>query len=155
MIQVSEFSTYFPVGNSAVLEYTLQKVLPKTPEIHEEKNEETSIYQSVQNSIEYIIEDIYILENPEEIKMYLVSNEDLIPILLDAPERIYGIFGYTPIYLELHHDPEERWDELFIVIKTPYPPEKAIELENELFEKWFIEVSSKVNGRLNFTEEPL
>jgi hypothetical protein len=59
------------------------------------------------------------------------------------------------IYLELYSDPEEEWDELFIVIKSPYSAEEAIELEKKLFDEWFVNIIDKVNNRLNFTEEPL
>ena len=115
---------------------------------------ETSIYKSVQNLIKYI-EEIYILKNPNKIKSFLLSNQDLLPILLEAYEYIYEIFGKVPLYLEIHHDPEEEWDELFIVIKTSFPPSKAVELERKFFNEWFIKVLDKVNGRLSFIEEPL
>lgn len=101
------------------------------------------------------LENLYIFNNPKEVKSFLLTNDYLIEILLEAPKYIYRTFGKFPIYLELHHDPEEDWDELFIVIKTNYTPEKAVELEEKLFEEWFEKVLGKVNGKLNFTEEPL
>jgi len=99
--------------------------------------------------------DKYNINNPEEIKEFLLSNRDLIEILISGYEHIRRIFGDVPLYLELHSDPEENWDELFIVIKSYYPAEKAIELENKLFEEWFADVIDKVGTRLNFIEEPL
>ncbi|MBI5166246.1 MAG: hypothetical protein HY998_00710 [candidate division NC10 bacterium] len=58
------------------------------------------------------------------------------PILKEGRERIISVFGENvKICLELHHDPEEGWDELFIVIKSAYSAEKAIELENRLAEE--------------------
>lgn len=120
----------------------------------EVRNEQSSVYLLSQNLID-LLNDIYIFKNPKEIKRFLLSNKDLIGILLSAYEHIRRIFGDSPIYLELHHDPEEDWDELFIIIKSDYPPEKAVELENKLFKEWFIEVLDKVGTRLNFTEEPL
>ena len=117
-------------------------------------NEENSVYRSRSNMIDYI-ENIYIFKNSKEIKMFLISNYDLIQILLDAQKHIYKVFGQVPIYLELYHDPEEEWDELFILIKTQYSPEEAVNLENQLFEEWFASILDKVSGRLNFTEEPL
>ncbi len=120
---------------------------------YKEKNE-NSVYLSYQDLISYL-ENEYIFENPEEIKRFLMSNKDLIGILFSAVEHIREIFGNMPVYLELHRDPEEDWDELFVVIKTNYPPEKAVELDTNLFENWFVKVLDKVKGRLNFTEEPL
>lgn len=120
-----------------------------------ESSTESSIFLQVQKKIEYL-KNIYIFDNHNEIISFLLdNNEDLLDILWEASNYIFDIFGKVPIYLDLHHDPEEGWDELFIVIKTHYSPEKALELENKLFEEWFIKVIDKVKGRLNFTEEPL
>jgi hypothetical protein len=105
-----------------------------------------------------IIEELekdYIFTNPAEIREFLLNSKDLISILQEAPEQIYRIFGLVPICLELHHDPEEGWDELFIVIKSSYPTEKAFELEKKLFDEWFIHIMDKIGNKLNFTEEPL
>ncbi len=100
--------------------------------------------------------DMYVLDDPEAIKDFLYSNDYLIDILLEAPYYIYGIFERTPIiHLELHRDPEEGWDELFIIIKSSYSAEEAIRLENELAEVWFLNRMKDVQGKLNFTEEPL
>ncbi len=128
--------------------------LPKSHEFYKEENKESSVYLLPQVLIDNL-EEKYIFINPEEIKAFLLSNIDLIDILIDAPEHIRRIFGEVPIYLKLTHDPEENWDELFIVIKTSYSPEKAVEFENKLFDEWFINVIDKVNTRLSFTEEPL
>jgi len=98
----------------------------------------------------------YIFVEPERILKFLLANRDLLLILEEAPEYIYRIFGPSVLnYLELHSDPEEGWDELFIVIKSPYTAEKAVALERELFDEWFINIIDKVGNRLNFTEEPL
>ena len=135
---------------------TLESIFPslRIAELSKERNEQSSVYLLPLNQIDYL-ENIYTFENPKEVKKFLLSNTDLIEILLEAHEHIFRIFGRVPICLELHHDPEEDWDELFIVIKSSYKPEKAIELEERLFNEWFIRISNKVAGRLNFTEEPL
>jgi len=135
---------------------TLESIFPppRIAELSKERSEQSSVYLLPLNQIDYL-ENIYIFENPKEVKRFLLSNTDLIEILLEAHEHIFRIFGHVPICLELHHDPEEDWNELFIVIKSSYKPEKAIELEERLFNEWFIRISNKVAGRLNFTEEPL
>ncbi|MHA1278054.1 MAG: hypothetical protein ACTSQ8_12765 [Candidatus Helarchaeota archaeon] len=148
--QLSNSSFLIPTEGSVTLENTTLR----DQRIHQNVSVESSIYRFLQNAIEYI-EEIYIFKNPIEIKSFLISNEDLIQILLDAQEHIHRVFGQTPIYLELHHDPEEEWDELFIVIKTQYSPEEAVSRENQLFEEWFAGILDNVGGRLNFTEEPL
>ena len=101
------------------------------------------------------LEKQYIFTEPEKIRTFLIFNSDLIPFLEEAPKYIYKIFGQCPIYLEIHHDPEENWDELFIIIKTSYTPEKSIELEKKLFDEWFVKIIHKVGNRLNFIAEQL
>jgi len=101
------------------------------------------------------LEKQYIFIEPEKIKHFLNLNSDLIPFLEEAPKYIYEIFGQFPMYLEIHYDPEENWDELFIIIKTSYSPEQTIELEKKLFDEWFIKIIHKVGNRLNFMTEQL
>ena len=151
MMRLNYAITYASPENSVLLE---KNWLSKAELWTYIPHEDASIYHHEINSIEWIGE-VYILEDPNEIKRYLLANKDLIPILVEGYERITKIFGNVPLYLELHSDPEEGWEELFIVIKTSYPTEKAFELENKLFEEWFVGIMDKLNGRLNFTEEPL
>lgn len=128
-----------------------------TPEETSTKSEpqELSLFLSLYRWIEYL-KSIYIFATPEEeISGFLLLNEDLLQILTEAPNYIYEIFGRVPIYLELHRDPEEGWDELFIVIKTILPAEEAVKRERELFDSWFSQIIHKVDNRLNYTEEPL
>ena len=115
---------------------------------------ETSSYLSTYRTLKNL-EEIYYFENYNDIMGYLRSNLDLVPLLVEAPIYIYDIFGGFPIYLELHSDPEEDWDELFIVIKTTLPAEEAVKREMQLFDLWFSNVIQKVGNRLNYTEEPL
>jgi hypothetical protein len=61
----------------------------------------------------------------------------------------------TRLQLELHNDPEEKWDELSIVIKSPYKAREAVELERKVFNEWFVHVMDMVNNKLSFIEEPL
>lgn len=101
------------------------------------------------------LEKLYIFDDPKEIRSFLLTNDYLLEILSDAPYHIYRIFGQIPIHLELHNDPEEGWDELFIVIKSPYSAKEAIELEEKLVKEWFLDRLKDTKGKLNITEEPL
>jgi hypothetical protein len=101
------------------------------------------------------LKDIYYVENDKKIEMFLLANDYLIEILFEAPEKILKIFGEVRISLELHKDPEEGWDELFIIIKSNYEPEEAVRRKEQLTEEWFIDRMDDTKGKLNFTEEPL
>ncbi len=101
------------------------------------------------------LENLYTLDNSKEIENFLLNNDYLIEILLEAPGHIYRIFGQVPIHLEHHRDPEEGWDELFIVIKSSYNAKEALELERKLAEEWFLTRLKDTRGQLNIIEEPL
>lgn len=90
------------------------------------------------------------------IRKFLEENEHLYPILAEAPDKIFSVFGPdAKISLELHRDPEEDWEELFIIIKSPYSTEEATRLEKKLAEEWFLPRLQSTKGKLNITEEPL
>jgi len=100
------------------------------------------------------IKSLYFLRNEEAIAEFLSQNRDLIKYLLVAPDKIREIFGdNVKLELELHTDPEERWDELFIVIVTSTSPGEVIKMEKQLFKKWFTKIMDRVGGRLNYTSE--
>ena len=100
------------------------------------------------------IHRLYGFDDSGEIKDFVSHNTQILSALLEAPEHVRRIFGDVPLHLELHHDPEEGWDELFIVIKTSYSAKKAIELENKLFDEWFVHVMPSTKNKLCITEEP-
>ncbi len=149
-------TTTNPLAQSISLEnsFILMSIFPQSEVVLKEINGESSVYLLPQNLVGYL-EAEYIFKNPDDIKVFLIANEELIEILFSTPQYIHKIFGNVPVYLELHHDSEEEWEELFIIIKTDYSPEKAVELEDRLYEEWFVKVVDKVKGKLNFTEEPL
>jgi len=100
------------------------------------------------------IKSLYSLRNEEAIVEFLSQNRDLMEYLLDAPAKIREIFGDdVKLELELHTDPEENWDELFIVIVTSVSPKEVIEMERQLFKEWFGKIVDKIGGRLNYTSE--
>lgn len=119
-----------------------------------EESIEISVTLQIQRGIRKL-EELYTFNNPKEIKSFLLANNYLIDILSEAPAHVGRIFGIALLHLELHHDPEERWDELFIVIRSLCSPEEAIRLENRLAEEWFLDRMKETDGKLNITEEPL
>jgi hypothetical protein len=97
-----------------------------------------------------------VIKNPDEIREFILQNEGFLEVLLEGVGEIYRIFGSNiRLQLELHNDPEEKWDELFIVIKSSYTAREAVELERKVFNEWFVHVMDKVNNKLSFIEEPL
>jgi hypothetical protein len=103
--------------------------------------------------IEYL-DILFKLDNPKEIKAFISQNSHLIQIIYDAKDQIRRYFGYVVSHLQLHRDPEERWDELFIIIKSPYSVEKTIEMEDKLADDWFLNVMDTTQGKLNIIAFP-
>jgi len=104
------------------------------------------------------IEDMYEIpeEHKEKIRVFLEEHEYLSPILGEAKGKIASVFGEdVHLCLELHNDPEEVWNELFIVIRSEYNAAEALRLENKLAEEWFLDRMEDIKGRLNIVEEPL
>lgn len=89
----------------------------------------------------------------EEVLQFIERHPCLAPLLLEAPQQIFSIFGKdAELTLELHKDPEEAYDELFVVIKTKRTD--AVELLEKL-DKWFLQIAKDVDNKLNFTVEGL
>ncbi len=125
------------------------------PDFYEvEELAETSVILQLQRLIREL-ENLYIFDNSKEIKNFLLTNDYLMKILFEAQGHICRIFGQVPIHLELHRDPEEGWEELFIVIKSPYPTSEARRRENQLVKEWFLDRMQATQGKLNIAEEPL
>ncbi len=116
---------------------------------------ESSIFFSIQKHID-LLENYYIIDNYDEILMFLLTNDFLINILLEATQPIRKVFGESiKIHLNLHSDPEENYDELFIVIKNRFNPNKALKCMDELDLIWFDKIDNNTQGKLNIIEEPL
>lgn len=88
--------------------------------------------------------------SPEkEVLKFIEGHPHLLPPLCEAPQHIFSIFGENVVLaMELHRDPEEANDELFVVIKTER--EDAVELLEKL-DKWFLRFAKDVDNKLNFT----
>jgi hypothetical protein len=112
----------------------------------------------IESSIDEIISMYEVSENDdvEKIRDFIENHDHLIPILNEAKEHIISVFGdCVRIFLELYYDIEEGWEQLFVVIKSPYDPKKAVELEIRLLRKWFVHRIKDTNGDLGISEEPL
>jgi hypothetical protein len=103
--------------------------------------------------IEYL-DFLYKLENPTEIKTFISQNSYLIKIIYNAKDQIERYFGYVTSHIKLHRDPEERWNELFIIIESPYSVEKTVEMEDKLADDWFLNVMDTTQGKLNIIAIP-
>jgi hypothetical protein len=93
-------------------------------------------------------------ENQENvIADFLESNSKVVPVLLEARLQIERLIGKFPLHLELEQDPEEKFEELFVIVKADKRPEESISLIEKLDREWFIPLHSDLMDRLNFDIE--
>lgn len=117
------------------------------------KTEENSYFLSTIRRIKNL-DFFYNFEDYENVYKFLLDNKDLITVLESSIEEIRNIFGNSQVFLEIDNDPEEEFEELFIVIKSNFDANKVIELKEKFFYNWFVKIIDKVGNRLNFTVEP-
>jgi hypothetical protein len=84
---------------------------------------------------------------------YVVKHWEVLPILLEAPGAIRGVFGEVRPILELVTDPEEGWEELFIVVPTRETISRALARLKQLDAIWFVRASRRAGFAVNVTIE--
>jgi len=73
------------------------------------------------------LENLYICDVPEEIGRFTSNHKGLAKVLFDAHEWIMRIFpDVVNLHLELHQDPEEDSEGLFVVVETSLPPKNLL-----------------------------
>lgn len=118
-------------------------------------NEGSSIFLKILNDIA-IVKKQYLIKEENELILFLVKNDFLNNILIEAKSKVINKFGQNiELFLEVHKDYEENYEELFIVIKAFMSPGEMLILLNELDEEWFLNIMDSTKGKLNITVEPL
>lgn len=92
-------------------------------------------------------------EFEDDIRSFISNNPEVMDILEQAPYYIRHIVGDYPLYLEIVREPDDGWEELFIVVRTGLPAEEALKLDDRLFELWFGEAMRSVVGKLEIVVE--
>ena len=102
----------------------------------------------------------WILENYEippdtadEIERFLSRNPEVREVLKEAPFYIRRIVGNYPLLLELVREPEEDWEELFVVVKTDLDVETVMKMYEALFQVWLNELDGGVVSKLGVAIE--
>lgn len=114
-----------------------------------------SLWEELEKEKNRKIEDIfqrYKCVNPEEIRNFLLENDYLIDILIEASNEIKKVFGEVELLLKFSVDPEEDWENIVIIIKSPYNAERTLELSNQLKKEWFLNKLRDTRGKLSITE---
>lgn len=85
------------------------------------------------------LDQIYTIRDREEVLAFLEEHPFIIPVLLEAPERIKPYFGDASLALEINLDPEDTFfDSVVLVIATKLGWKKAFGKRNRLVGSWII-----------------
>ncbi|QSJ14233.1 hypothetical protein JYQ62_20090 [Nostoc sp. UHCC 0702] len=97
------------------------------------------------------LEQLYIFRGRTEILQFLDKYPFLIPVLLEAPEKIHHYFPDSQLFLEVVPDAEIiDWIHLILSILITLDPHEAVAKLHQLDEDWSIGLSHQVH-QLFFT----
>jgi len=93
---------------------------------------------------------LYTFRRPKEVSQFLDTHPFLVPLLVEAYDKIAQYFGLSPeVILEVVTDPEAENDrELFALIRTNLPPDEALVRLDRLDKGWWLEASHRSQGNL-------
>lgn len=117
---------------------------------------EQSQPQTLEKYIKFL-ERRYAFNNPEEVKIFLLTHEHLIEPLFEARKHIGDIFGEgVEVCLEIDRDPEEDFEGLSAIVKTNLSPELSLDLLDKFDEEWFLDnVTAEIGSIFTITVRPL
>lgn len=111
--------------------------------------------REIKTNIRLLDTDYYLLVNPQEIEEFLFSHDHLFDFLFEARNRILEYFEHAveSIHLELQQDPEEDCQQLFVIIETKLPSDKALSLLNILDDKWWLNIDLEIRSNVEIDVE--
>ncbi|MCL0073755.1 hypothetical protein M1O50_02560 [Dehalococcoidia bacterium] len=94
-------------------------------------------------------------DSEAEVIQFIKDHSVLLNILFEAPGHIFSIFGRDVLlYLELHRDPTEDFECLFITIRTSLSSEESLNLLDRLDEEWWLDVDDDISNILEIMVRP-
>lgn len=91
---------------------------------------------------------IYNLREPSKVLEFLSNNISLIPVVVEAYEKIKKYFPQADAVLEVVSDPEAINEELVIFIRTSLSPDEAFKRLEQFDKDWWLDTSLKVGEKL-------
>ena len=98
--------------------------------------------------IEYL-EKLYTWREKIEVLEFLENYQFLIPILLEAPDKICHYFPEAQLFLECVTDPEGIDDDMLeLAICMNLDPDEAVDKLNKFQDDWWLNLSDKIRQPL-------
>jgi hypothetical protein len=102
------------------------------------------------------LDRFYTFREREEVLRFLERYPFLVPLLVQAYDKVGSYFPGARLYLEVIGDPEEMDDnELIVFIATNLAARAAVERLKRLYEGWWLYASAQARGKLAINLECL
>jgi hypothetical protein len=96
-----------------------------------------------------LVEQRYTFRRRTEVIGFIKAYPFLIPLLLEAYDKIVQHFGPSPVFLEVVTDPEAICDrQLVAFIRTDLAPIEALASLDRFDKSWWLEASHRSQGKL-------
>lgn len=95
------------------------------------------------------LEKLYTWRGKTEILDFLEKHHFLIPVLLEAPDKISNYFPDAQLFLECVTDPEGIDDDMLeLAICMNLEPDEAVDKLNQFQDNWWLNLSNKIRQPL-------
>lgn len=101
-----------------------------------------------------LLEQLYTFRGRTEVLQFLAKYPFLVPVLLEAPEKIRQYFPDSELFLEVEQDPQViDWIMLVLSILMKLDPDDAVDRLNQLDWNWGLHNSYQVRSKFFTTLE--
>ena len=102
-----------------------------------------------------VVENSFALRDVDWSRLFRYASEhpEVIEVLAEASAAVREVFGSARLFLDLVVDPEEEWEELFIVIVTKDSVDQSLRQLRQLDANWFGDAERRANFLVNVTVE--
>ena len=99
------------------------------------------------------LQEIYTFKDRErgEVLQFIEKYPFLMPLLLEAPDKVREFFPDAGLALKVNIDPEsysEESDDLLLLIKSDIDPEESVDILEELDYAWWTKVEHLSQGKM-------
>ena len=116
-------------------------------ELMHEAEQEVSLVLTVHQHAQWL-EHIFVFSDPGDVWRLLLTHEWLSAALLEAHGHILRVFDGSIVDLALEYDidPEEGYEELFVIIRTNLSVGESLARLEKFDEEWWLEVDAEVRS---------
>jgi hypothetical protein len=102
-----------------------------------------------------VVEDLYEVRKPEEVRLFLDTYPFLLPLIEEAHGRVLERFPASRLFLQVLHDPEEPANsQLIAFVATDCDPAVAFKKLQELDASWWLTAMDRAQGKFQINVEP-